>query len=614
MRARRFPAVARRGAAVATTLATVVAMLAACTATPAGPPGRQVVVPALWVSRTGAGVERATVDARARTDAEFALDLATTQAQDAGPAWQAATAVAATVAVLFSTEDPRPVDLRYTVTGPIDGPSAGAILAIGTLAALRGDRLDPTVTMTGTIASDGGIGPVGGVTEKVRAAAADGFTTVLVPALGPPADGAAAGALAALGDELGVTIRPVADLTEAYPLATGQPLGPAPGASDALAPAAAARTRDLATALVARLDARLAAVAETGPEGLSVDVVAAARTDADAASVALSAEGGSGPVADAYGRAVAALTALVRAEARAEVAARVAAGQTDAVRTELADRAGRQARTARDLLVGGAATAGLGTEQIAALPFALAPAAEAEVALLAVAQGVGAVEDGEALAAVAAEVADRDLTLDVLVPDALAVVRASSAETATSVEAARFLSGYTSFLVRGGASSLRYVETVSGSRPFPWPGNAAQVAGDLEATTATLPADVQGLDSEIVQLAQAVAFFEVGVDLMDRPALGLPPPGVEDVAAVDEPAVLRDAVRRGADTARRWCSALVEEGSGVDAALWASRWGRATLDAASARFAPVVVALGSLGEQRTAVLTCLMIAAGRGVR
>jgi len=63
----------------------------------------------------------------------------------------------------------------------VDGPSAGGCISVALLAALRGDSLDDTVYMTGTIGSDGSIGPVGGVAEKAVVAAEQGASIFIVP-------------------------------------------------------------------------------------------------------------------------------------------------------------------------------------------------------------------------------------------------------------------------------------------------------------------------------------------------------------------------------------------------------------------------------------------------
>lgn len=63
----------------------------------------------------------------------------------------------------------------------VDGPSAGAAIAVAIIAAIKGDELNGAVYITGTINNDRSIGPVGGVAEKALAAAANGSRIFLVP-------------------------------------------------------------------------------------------------------------------------------------------------------------------------------------------------------------------------------------------------------------------------------------------------------------------------------------------------------------------------------------------------------------------------------------------------
>ncbi len=63
----------------------------------------------------------------------------------------------------------------------VGGPSAGAVMTVGTIAALKGLKLNPDVYMTGMIYPDGFIGPVGGLTYKLDAAAKHGGKIFLVP-------------------------------------------------------------------------------------------------------------------------------------------------------------------------------------------------------------------------------------------------------------------------------------------------------------------------------------------------------------------------------------------------------------------------------------------------
>jgi uncharacterized protein len=63
----------------------------------------------------------------------------------------------------------------------VDGQSAGAAITTAILAASTNQSINKEIYMTGTINSDGSIGPVGGVPEKALAAAENGSNQFLVP-------------------------------------------------------------------------------------------------------------------------------------------------------------------------------------------------------------------------------------------------------------------------------------------------------------------------------------------------------------------------------------------------------------------------------------------------
>ena len=66
-------------------------------------------------------------------------------------------------------------------TSIIGGPSAGATMTVGIIAALMGWDVNPKVMMTGMINPDGSIGPVGGILEKASAAHQAGAEVFLIP-------------------------------------------------------------------------------------------------------------------------------------------------------------------------------------------------------------------------------------------------------------------------------------------------------------------------------------------------------------------------------------------------------------------------------------------------
>lgn len=107
--------------------------------------------------------------------------------------------------------------IAYASTGT-DGPSAGAVMTVGFAALLKGDHIRRGIALTGTIAKDGTIGPVGGIPDKIRAAAREGYRTILIPQ-GQRDD--PRWNLNRLAWELNVDVTEVATVEEAYHLMTG---------------------------------------------------------------------------------------------------------------------------------------------------------------------------------------------------------------------------------------------------------------------------------------------------------------------------------------------------------------------------------------------------------
>jgi len=76
--------------------------------------------------------------------------------------------------VLFSIQADKAID-------SVDGPSAGALMTLVSIAALENRHINASVTLTGTIDSTGHVGAIGGAVEKAAAAKASGLTTFLMP-------------------------------------------------------------------------------------------------------------------------------------------------------------------------------------------------------------------------------------------------------------------------------------------------------------------------------------------------------------------------------------------------------------------------------------------------
>ncbi|MCS7106040.1 MAG: ATP-dependent protease, partial [Candidatus Aenigmarchaeota archaeon] len=92
--------------------------------------------------------------------------------------------VAQKVAQNYTKTDLSSIDLVYAIetnASIIGGPSAGAAITIATIALIENKTLNQSVMMTGTINSDGTIGPVGEIVAKAKAAKDVGAKLFLVP-------------------------------------------------------------------------------------------------------------------------------------------------------------------------------------------------------------------------------------------------------------------------------------------------------------------------------------------------------------------------------------------------------------------------------------------------
>jgi len=97
---------------------------------------------------------------------------------------QSSARIAAKVAFDVCNRDQENYDVYYIVRSKVPivgGPSAGGALCVATIAALNNWSINRDVMMTGMIYPDGGIGPVGGILEKLKAAKIAGAKYFLIP-------------------------------------------------------------------------------------------------------------------------------------------------------------------------------------------------------------------------------------------------------------------------------------------------------------------------------------------------------------------------------------------------------------------------------------------------
>jgi len=67
------------------------------------------------------------------------------------------------------------------IISEVDGPSAGALMTLLTISALEKQPIDQSLTLTGTIDSNGHVGAIGGIVAKATAAKENGKTLFLIP-------------------------------------------------------------------------------------------------------------------------------------------------------------------------------------------------------------------------------------------------------------------------------------------------------------------------------------------------------------------------------------------------------------------------------------------------
>lgn len=217
-------------------------------------PEKSITVPALFATSgtppTG-GVNKVPIRLATTSSKDFKVGFTEDEVAGTGDQWRAAGWNAATVATLLTGAPLQGVEVTFDVKGEIDGPSAGALLTVGTLALIRGDKIQKDIAMTGTINPDGTVGPVGSIPFKIEGAGKEGYKRVLIPAGQRNftlEDGTSVDVVD-VGRENGVKVTEVADVYAAYKEFTGKQIP---------RPSATANT-DLSPKVYDKLDALVAA-------------------------------------------------------------------------------------------------------------------------------------------------------------------------------------------------------------------------------------------------------------------------------------------------------------------------------------------------------------------
>lgn len=141
--------------------------------------------------------------------------------QGSGEQIQGSVWLAAITASMLCNDPLDGVRIMVEFSGRMDGPSMGGVMCLAIMLAMEGKEIPPDFAMTGTIWPDGSIGVVGGVSAKMRAAAARGVRRICIPAF-QRFEPDTFTDLHQLGKDLGMTVYPVCNIKEVYQIAKGE--------------------------------------------------------------------------------------------------------------------------------------------------------------------------------------------------------------------------------------------------------------------------------------------------------------------------------------------------------------------------------------------------------
>jgi len=547
--------------------------------------GNEITIPALWADdRAGtSGTEPARIWATKDGSALFTIDLSGIEAEGAGAQWTAASAAAAAVGSMVSGINPGRVDVDFDVSGPIDGPSAGGILTVGVIAALLGAPIRGDMTMTGTISPDGSIGPVGGIDLKLKAAADQGYRTVLLPIANMNVRNRETNETESavdLGKTLNLEVIPVGNVQEAFTLFTDGKFA-YPAAPAFVLPAA---VQNLAQRQAASLLATVTDRLTTLPPGnVSAQIAELLQLAQDAAA--------KGDSATAYGVGMQALNMVNRELASVDAQGNLNSLGLVGASKWLQDWAtAAKSRNDAKLDESTRLATGLGYEQQLTLPNALSWLTYNDAILKSLQQRMdsGSLDAGK-IDRFARILADVDAAIDVYCPNQLAIIDiAPSVPSPGESAVATYLSEYTTFLIRAGQAQQDYVQQVVMRGQDPIEIAKQNDLGMLLPAVLNLREAVDGiapttdsLADEVRQATTAVTYYIATTSLIAAVQdFGIDQFGIgADPAQVQQPDVMQATVVT-AQRAVAEISALLGQ-RGLDASLpvWASDYGASAVEA-----------------------------------
>lgn len=549
--------------------------------------GTQIVVPALWASSESqqSGIEPATIwvdPDRTSDQLSYEVNLADVAAKGGGAMWQAATSSAAAIGTLFSGFDPDDIAYRFDITGPIDGPSAGAILTVGVLAALNQHTLNSKTTMTGTISPDGSIGAVGMISLKLQAAADAGFTKVLLPAMITSTDDPETGQtvdITTYAQQLGISVVFVRTLSEAYQQFTGKELSS--GAQDE--PFSFADFSALNSARSEAASALQRAVRSN--VNAHPEAPTAIREQLAAAEAAL--QGGDPSVG--FALAVDALDQFADWQGATRFATQVEQSGIDVARIDL------KTRVEADLaIIDGQIDAAVANSlampasQSLALPGALGWLTYSRAVLQSMMPELtqtAADADATTLAEYAGLAQQVSDECEAIFPQAMMVLQTvPDASPVIEKPVNEFLSGYTNFLVTAGDANLDYLKSVNDLTTEGQSGfkvtDLVPVAAALGSEAEAIRTAVEPLGVELEESSLAMTYFVVSTSLVTSLQIfGTPEMWLSSGGAlIAHQASVESAITQSDGLVRQMSDQLLAKGLNAGFPLWSATWGSDAYD------------------------------------
>jgi hypothetical protein len=581
--------------------------------------GIQVIVPALWAdSGSGtSGIELATVwvdKSRSETQSSYDVNLSDVQSKGGGAMWQAATSAAAAVGTLFSGVVPDDIALRFDITGPIDGPSAGGILTVGVLAALNEHPMDSSTTMTGTISPDGSIGPVGLIGLKLQAAAEAGYKRVLLPAviseISDPETGDSINTRG-FASSLGLDVTFVRNIEEAYEEFTGESLLETPHSS--VYRVSDYPQLDLAQGGAARQ------LNEDVEKRLSEfpDAPQLVRDQLNASEYARQ----SGDLTTAFALAVDALNILERWQGENRIKELVQDEGSNQARLTLAEIVASENDKIDIQLKDQLSTVqSFNPAQSLAFPAAVSWLTYARAIFVSLEDALadpGLNDDAELLASYGALVAQVAAESSLVFPASMEVLDAvpePSLQTHHPVNT--FMSGYANFLITAGDANLTYLQEVIGlsKQDELYVTDLAPVAFALADEVHTTETDTQSSAAEIEESSLAMTYFVVTTSLVT----GVQVFGSTDMWLNAEHArtganeYVEGAISQSNSLISQYADLLLSDHLNAGFPVWSAQWGSAAFDELSVQGREARGASIALNELWYDVITVLAMNAFAG--